>query len=172
MEPKKKLKKFNDFKNKKNSQQDDFFYLARPAIYRYLMEFPLGDRMFNWYVNSETPQSQVLTRRTYNFNTMNELAPIHQWVPIQVKFRDFIGSENHKNEFYNRLRTWFNDFNHTGRKINTTISRLDPTGTVVSRWDLRGCFVSALHYGNLNFDNHEPELEITLHYDYCNLSVL
>jgi hypothetical protein len=167
MEPKKKLKKFNEFKAKKKSEfvSLGINYVAYEPMRqnRYLMEFPLGDTMFNCLVNCELP-SVSITRGHREFDMYRP-----QWQPVQVVIRDVIGDETHRNLFYSRIRDWFNDYNITGRKINSTISRLDPTGVVISRWDLRGCFCSSLHYSNTYLDFEQPELEITLHYDYCTI---
>ena len=167
MEPKKKLKKFNEFKTKKKNEfvSLDTNYVAHEPMrqYRYMMEFPLGDTMFNCFVNCELP-SVSITRGHREFDMYR-----HDWQPIQVVIRDIIGDETHRNLFYSRISDWFNDYNFNGRKINSTISRLDPTGVVISRWDLRGCFCSSLHYSNFYLDSEELELEITLHYDYCTI---
>jgi hypothetical protein len=173
MEPKKKLKKFNEFKTKKKNEfvPLDINYVANEPMrqYRYMMEFPLGDTMFNCFVNCELPSASI-RRGHLGFGVGEFLSDYQpQWQPIQVVIRDVIGDETHRNLFYSRIRDWFNDYNITGRKINSTISRLDPTGVVISRWDLRGCFCSSLHYSNTYLDFEQPELEITLHYDYCTI---
>jgi hypothetical protein len=142
---------------------EGFYGFASPPIYRYLMEIPLGDTMYNCIVNCEIP-SVRMGDNYLNFRGHNRA----EWQPIQIVFRDVMGDERTRNQFYEKIRNLFSDYNHTQRKINTTISRLEPTGVVVDRWDLRGCFISALHYGNAYLDFSEPELEITLHYDFCN----
>jgi hypothetical protein len=172
MEPKKKLKKFNEFKTKKKSEfvSLGINYVAHEPMRqnRYLMEFPLGDTMFNCLVNCELP-SVSITRGHQGFGMGDFLSHYQQeWQPIQVKIRDVIGDDENRRLFYDRIRNWFSDYNYTGRKINSTILRVDPVGTTISRWDLRGCFVSAIHYNNTYLDDVEPELEITLHYDFCN----
>ena len=164
MEPKKKLKKFNGFKTKNK-------YVDHEPMRqnRYLMEFPLGDTMFECWVNCEIPS--ISMRAGYpRFGREWEVITHHQqeWQPIQVKIRDVLGDERNRSLFYSRMRDWFSDYNYTGRKINSTISRMDPTGLVVDRWDLRGCFVTAINYSNAYLEDTEPELEITLHYDFCN----
>lgn len=163
MEPKKKLKKYRGFEVKKEILENNFGFLAGPPVYRYLMEIPLGDTMYSCRVNCELPSVRI-TQNYLNFRGQN----MSEWQPIQIVFRDVIGDERTRNQFYEKIRNLFSDYNYTQRKINTTISRLDPTGVVVDRWDLRGCFISALHYGNAYLDFSEPELEITLHYDFCN----
>lgn len=164
MEPKKKLKKFNEFKTKGEVTLESFYGFSASPTYRYLMEIPLGDTMYNCIVNCEIPSVRI-----YNDNYINFRGNFRQdWQPIQVVFRDIFGGEDVRNQFYEKIRNLYSDYNHTQRKIDTTISRIDPTGAVVDRWDLRGCFISALHYGGTYLDFSEPELEITLYYDFCN----
>jgi hypothetical protein len=157
MEPKKKLKVFDNFKTKKKPSGVDFYGFSSQAVYRYLMEFPLYGVMYECWVNCELPAARM------DYNPMN-LRATHQWQPIQVKIRELFGGDENKLEFYNKLRSWFLDSN----KINTTISRINITGEIINRWDLRGCFVSNVYYGNTIDYGEEPELEITLHYDHCN----
>lgn len=164
MEPKKKLKKFNEFKIKKKRGNLSEYPIPQLPIYRYLMEFPFGDTMFYCTVNCELPSVSMRTGRL-GFN-ITHYQP--EWEPIQVKIRDVIGDERNRSLFYSRIRDWFSDYNYTNKKINTTISRVDPTGVTVDRWDLRGCFITAIHYGNAYMVDSEPELEFTLHYDFCN----
>jgi hypothetical protein len=156
MEPKKKLKVFDNFKTKKKPSEDNFYGFGGPVMYRYLMEFPLGGVMYECSVNCELPSASIVN----NYFGSAFFGSTPQWNPIQVK----INTTHFNQEFYSKLRSWFTDVN----KINTTISRIDPTGVVVSRWDLRGCFVSNIYYGTTFDYGDEPELEITLHYDHCN----
>ena len=176
MEPKKRLKKFNGFKTKNKNEfiPPGIIYVAHEPMRqnRYLMEFPLGDTMFECWVNCEIPSVSMRTGRL-GFGGGEFLTHYQQeWEPIQVKIRDVIGDERNRSLFYSRMRDWFSDYNYTGRKINSTISRMDPTGVVVDRWDLRGCFVTAINYSNAYLEDTEPELEITLHYDFCNYNLL
>jgi hypothetical protein len=170
MEPKKKIKKFNGFKTKKQIEfiPPGICDVHEPRLrYRYLMEFPLGDTMFECWVNTELPSVSLRTGNL-GFGLTHYR---QEWEPIQVKIRDIIGDDENRRLFYDRIDNWFSDYNYTGRRINSTISRIDPTGVTVDRWGLRGCFISAIHYTNGYLDNVEPEIEITLHYDYCNLNL-
>lgn len=167
MEPKKRVKKLGGFKPRKEINRD--FIIGETRTYRYVMEFPLGNTMFNWHVDCELPSVRMTSIRT-NRNFVGDY--LTEWNPIQIKFRHNIGNIDNQNEFYRRIRDWFADYNYTNQKINTTIHRLDPVGISVDRWDLRGCFISAIHYSNAYTDNTIPELEITMHYDFCNYHLL
>jgi len=160
MEPKKKLKVFDNFKTKKKPSEDNFYGFGGPVMYRYLMEFPLDGVMYECLVNCELPSASIVN----NYFGSAFFGSTPQWNPIQVKISDTFFNYGDKQEFYSKLRSWFTGLN----KINTTISRIDPTGLVVSRWDLRGCFVSNIYHGTTFDYGDEPELEITLHYDHCN----
>lgn len=161
MEPKKKVKKLEGFKIKKENT-------IEPLVYRYVMEFPLGNTMFNCFVDCELPSVRTTSLRVNRGFVGDYLT---EWNPIQIKFRDNIDGNN-QNEFYRRIRDWFSDYNYTNQKINTTIHRMNPIGISTDRWDLRGCFISALHYSNAYTDDTIPELEITMHYDFCNYHIL
>jgi len=154
MEPKKNIKSFNGFDDKKNViglPSNDFE--ISPQTHRYMMEFPLYGVMYECWVNCELPSLSI------GYNHHNGIRN-HQWQPIRVKIRDLIGNDQNGLEFYNKLRSWLTDYNYN--KINTTLSMLNLNGTLINRWDLWGCFVSDIYYGV-----QESELEITLHYDYC-----
>lgn len=161
MKPKKKIKKLEGFKIDKKFNSN-----ITPLVYRYMMEFPLGNTMFNWFVDCELPSVRMTSFRT-NRNFVGDY--LTEWNPIQIKFRDNMGNTDNQNEFYRRIRDWFSDYNYTNQKINTTIHRLNPVGISVDRWDLRGCFITSMHYTNGYLEREMPELEITLHYDFCNL---
>ena len=115
MKPKKNLKKLEGFKINKEGVN------ITPYTYRYIMEFPLGNTMFNWLVDCELPSVRVTSVRT-NRNFVGDY--LTEWNPIQIKFRDIVGETNNQNEFYRRIRDWFSDYNYTNQKINTTIHRI------------------------------------------------
>ncbi len=164
MEFKKNIKKIVFSEEKKINHS----LIENTPRYRYIMEFPLGNIMHTWIVNCELPSPSVRLRDFSfgNYGIMRE----NNSLPIQVIFRDYIGDEINKNIFYKRIRDLFSDYNYNSLKINTTILRVNQNNDVINRWDLRGCFITALHHSNMYSETVEPELEITLHYDYCNLS--
>lgn len=167
MEPVKKIKKFNSFTQKKEPRIFNMYPRQEPRLtYRYLMEFPLGDRMYIWWVNCELPSVRHNLIRRDGWGIMEPTMGRVGWEPIQVRFIDMVfGYEDSDiNEFYGRLQTKLNNFN----KINTTIKRLDPTGIEVDVWHLRGCLITNIIHEYIMDD--QPNVEITLQYDYCRLN--
>lgn len=168
MEPKKKIKKFNGFKTKKKIEfiSPGICDVHEPRLrYRYLMEFPLGDRMFSCFVDCELPS--VRMNHQYSWGGVSHIN--NEWQPILVVLKDCVGDEDNTYLFHQRIREWLNRYQQYGGKINTTIFRLDSTGVVTDRWDLRGCFISDIHFSQTLDGDHK--IEITLHYDYCNLNL-
>ena len=167
MEPVKKIKKFNSFTQKKEPRIFNMYLLQEPRLtYRYLMEFPLGDRMYIWWVNCELPSVRRNPIGRDGWGIVEPTMGRVGWEPIQVRFIDLVfGYEDSDiNEFYGRLQTKLNNFN----KINTTIKRLDPTGIEVDVWHLRGCLITNIIH-EYRMDD-QPNVEITLQYDYCRLN--
>lgn len=157
MEPIKNLKKLDVFKKKENNFLSQFSYI---------MEFPLGNRMYKWLIDFELPYIRQPRFGFGNYFADNNIHDM-EWGPIQIRFKNLM--EGDSNEFYNRLSDWFNDYNHTNQKINTCVHRLNQDGTIAHRWDLIGCFVSAIHYNQTYLEENNSNVEITLHYNTCNI---
>lgn len=155
MEPKKRLKKFEEFVVTKNCEPG---YVQH--IYRHLMQIPLGDRMFIWDVAFEIPIRQLMTNTLGRDGWM--VRSRVEWQPIQVRFNQIIQGD--EDLFISRFRNWV----ETERKINISIQRIDPTGVVHDRWDIMGCFPSHLNF-NIDLEFYGwGGTEMTLNYDYCN----
>ena len=53
-------------------------------------------------------------------------------------------------------------------KRDCQLKMLDPVGTVVELWDLKGCFITAAAFGDLDYGTEDPtEIQLTLRYDNC-----
>jgi len=51
-------------------------------------------------------------------------------------------------------------------KRDCQLKLLDPVGTVVELWDLKGCFLTAAQFGDLDYGTEEPtEISLTIRYD-------
>jgi len=45
---------------------------------------------------------------------------------------------------------------------------LDPVGTVVELWDIKGAFLTNANFGDLSYDGEEPaDISLTLRFDNC-----
>ena len=53
-------------------------------------------------------------------------------------------------------------------KRDCQIKLLDPIGTVVELWDVKGAFITEATYGDLSYDSNDPsEVSLTLRFDNC-----
>ena len=53
-------------------------------------------------------------------------------------------------------------------KRDCQIKLLDPIGTVVELWDVKGAFITEASYGDLSYDTNDPtEISLTLRFDNC-----
>ena len=53
-------------------------------------------------------------------------------------------------------------------KRDCQIKMLDPVGTVVELWDLKGCWLTSAQYGDLDYTAEDPtEVALTIRFDNC-----
>tara|TARA_R100000152_G_C6613765_1_gene66776 strand:+ start:32 stop:520 length:489 start_codon:yes stop_codon:yes gene_type:complete len=53
-------------------------------------------------------------------------------------------------------------------KRDIQLKMLDPVGTVVELWDLKGCFLTAAGFGTLDYGTEDPaEISLTIRFDNC-----
>ena len=53
-------------------------------------------------------------------------------------------------------------------KRDCQLKMLDPVGTVVELWDIKGAFLTQAGFGDLSYDGDEPqEISLTLRFDNC-----
>lgn len=149
MEPKKKIKKLDTFKQS----------LKR------IMELPLGGVLGVLRVDAERPQVQMetvnLPLRVGDIRPrmMGRMGP----KPIRVRFR------NNSNISETQLQDSILDWAHDGGKKNISIKTLDTKGIEIERWDLKGCFPSEVGYYPINDGEEQHYLEMTLHCTHFNL---
>jgi hypothetical protein len=156
MEPKKKIKSFDEFKQS-NHPRGIFSHEGYEPTQslRKIMELPMGNVLGLLRVDAENPQVRV--------ETIN--LPVGMYVPqpIRVRFRDGINVS--EIELQNSISDW--DDNRSKKDI--CIQTLDSAGGVIERWDLRGCFPTEVSYHPIGENEEQLYLELTLHYDCCSL---
>jgi hypothetical protein len=55
-----------------------------------------------------------------------------------------------------------------GYKRNVDLEMLDPTGVVVEKWIMEGCFITSSNFGNLGYAQDAlATIQITLRPDRC-----
>lgn len=53
-------------------------------------------------------------------------------------------------------------------KRDCQLKLLDPVGTVVELWDMKGCFLTAAQFGDLDYGTEDPtEISLTIRFDNC-----
>jgi hypothetical protein len=53
-------------------------------------------------------------------------------------------------------------------KRDCQLKMLDPVGTVVELWDLKGCFLTSAQFGDLDYGTEDPtEIALTIRFDNC-----
>jgi hypothetical protein len=167
MEPKKVIKKFTEFSDRNYRSIFNNGGYEPTRSFRRVIELPMGDRLGLFFVDSERPVIQQ-THIPHPWIGEEPIMGRNLIQPIQVIFRDGINTD--ETEFQDFIRDWLhNQIDISSRHKKTICIRtLDPTGVEVERWDLRGCFPTAVIYTTNN--NDTQTLEMTLHYDYCTIN--
>jgi hypothetical protein len=53
-------------------------------------------------------------------------------------------------------------------KRDIQLKMLDPVGTVVELWDIKGAFITSANFGDLSYDAEDPtEIQLDLRFDNC-----
>jgi hypothetical protein len=53
-------------------------------------------------------------------------------------------------------------------KRDIQLKMLDPMGTVVELWDIKGAFLTQVNYGDLDYGSQEPsDIALTIRFDNC-----
>ena len=127
---------------------------------RFIFRFPSSLGINEWYVTSGSrPTANINPVEIPFLNTSTYVAGRFTWDEIPVTFKDPIGPSASQ-----ALMEWFrlHAESVTGRmgyaagyKRNVDLEMLDPTGVVVERWKLEGCFLTKLNFGALDYKTDE-----------------
>lgn len=140
---------------------------------RFIVRFPSTLGINEWYVTSAARPSVKINPVKINFlNTATYVAGIFEWNEIKVTFKDPIGPSASQ-----ALMEWFrlHAESVTGRmgyaagyKKNVDLEMLDPTGVVVEKWILVGCFLTDLNFGDLDYSRDDlASIDCSLRMDRC-----
>lgn len=140
---------------------------------RFLIRFPSDLGVQEWYVESaKRPSIQTNSVEIPFLNTSTWVAGSYKWQEMQVTFRDPIGPSATQ-----ALMEWIRlcDESVTGRqgyavsyKRDIELEMLDPTGVVVEKWILVGCWLTTYDGGDLAYnDDGLATVSATLRPDYC-----
>jgi hypothetical protein len=53
-------------------------------------------------------------------------------------------------------------------KRDIQLKMLDPVGTVVELWDIKGAFLTSANFGDLDYGTQDPtDIQLTIRFDNC-----
>jgi hypothetical protein len=142
-------------------------------VNRFILTFPSELGINEWYVESTSRPAITIGSTPIPFlNTERYVAGRYTWGEIPVTFRDPIGPSAAQ-----ALMEWvrLHAESVTGRmgyaagyKKDVTLQMLDPTGVVVEKWILIGCFLTKADFQALNYGQDGlATIQATLRPDYC-----
>jgi len=140
---------------------------------RFILTFPSELGINEWYVESTSRPAITIGSTPIPFlNTERYVAGRYTWGEIPVTFRDPIGPSAAQ-----ALMEWvrLHAESVTGRmgyaagyKKDVTLQMLDPTGVVVEKWVLIGCFLTKADFQALNYGQDGlATIQASLRPDYC-----
>ena len=140
---------------------------------RFIMRFPSSLGINEWFVESTNRPKITINKVDIPFlNTKTYVAGMFEWGEISVTFRDPIGPSAAQ-----ALMEWvrLHAESVTGRmgyaagyKKNVDLEMLDPTGVVVEKWILEGCFLTDVDFQALSYsDDKLQTIQATLRPDRC-----
>ena len=140
---------------------------------RFIMRFPSSLGINEWFVESASRPTVTVNATPIPFlNTETYVAGRFTWGTINVTLRDPIGPSATQ-----AVMEWIRlcAESVTGRmgyaagyKKPVDLEMLDPTGVVVERWLLEGCFITSSNFGTLGYaQDGLATIQLTLRPDRC-----
>ena len=140
---------------------------------RFIIRFPSTLGINEWFVESAArPHLTIGSTEIQFLNTSTYVAGRFEWNEIRVTFKDPIGPSASQ-----ALMEWFrlHAESVTGRmgyaagyKKNVDLEMLDPTGVVVEKWKLEGCFITDLNFNELDYSRDDlASITCSLRMDRC-----
>lgn len=107
------------------------------------------------FINSRRYIAGLTKFETMNVTLLDPIAPsgaqqVMEW--IRLHFESVSGRAGYA-DFYKR---------------DVQLKMLDPVGTVIELWDIKGAFITSANFGELAYDGADAmEMQLTLRYDNC-----
>tara|TARA_Y100000287_G_scaffold76657_1_gene60683 strand:+ start:94 stop:582 length:489 start_codon:yes stop_codon:yes gene_type:complete len=120
---------------------------ARPS-------FTIGEQEIN-FINAKRYIAGKMTFDSLNVTLHDPIAPsgaqqVMEW--IRTHYESVSGRAGYA-DFYKR---------------DCQLKMLDPVGTVVELWDIKGAFLTNANFGDLSYDGEEPaDISLTIRFDNC-----
>ena len=142
-------------------------------VNRFIVRFDSSLGINEWFVTSAARPSAKINSVAIPFlNTSTYVAGRFEWNEIRMTFKDPIGPSASQ-----ALMEWFrlHAESVTGRmgyaagyKKNVDLEMLDPTGVVVEKWKLEGCFITDLNFNELDYSRDDlASITCSLRMDRC-----
>lgn len=142
-------------------------------VNRFIFRFPSSLGINEWFITSGSrPTAKINSVEIPFLNTSTYVAGRFTWEEIRVRFKDPIGPSASQ-----ALMEWFrlHAESVTGRmgyaagyKKDVELEMLDPTGVVVEKWVLQGCFITNLNFQELDYSRDDiASIECSLRMDRC-----
>ena len=143
---------------------------------RWLLRFPSDLGIQEWWCKSAKRPSIKQEGKAIPFlNTETYVVGRYTWDSIQVTLRDPIGPSASQ-----AIMEWVRLHSESvsgrqgyaaGYKRDVELEMLDPTGVVVSKWILKNCMLTAVNFGDLDYQSSDlSTIQMTLRYDYAILA--
>lgn len=140
---------------------------------RFVFRFPADLGIQEWTVESgKRPSLNQNAVEIQFLNTSTWVLGRYTWQEMQLTFRDPIGPSTSQ-----AIMEWvrLGSESVTGRqgyaagyKRDVELEMLDPSGAVVQKWILKGCFLTNVDFGDLSYGQDElSTISATLRPDYC-----
>lgn len=117
--------------------------------------FTIADETLN-FINSKRYIAGRLTFNTINMVLHDPIAPsgaqqVMEWIRTHA---ESVSGRAGYADFYKR---------------DLQLKLLDPIGTVVELWDMKGCFLTGADYGSLDYsdDSASMDISLTIRFDNC-----
>jgi len=120
---------------------------ARPSV-------SIGEQTLE-FINSKRYLAGKLSYETISVTLYDPIAPsgaqqVMEWVRTHT---ETVSGRSGYADFYKR---------------DVQLKMLDPVGTVVELWDLKGCFLTSAAFGSLDYGTEDPtEIALTIRFDNC-----
>jgi hypothetical protein len=117
--------------------------------------FSIAEEMIP-FINSKRYIAGRLTFNTISMNLHDPIAPsgaqqVMEWIRTHA---ESVSGRAGYADFYKR---------------DLQLKLLDPVGTVVELWDIKGCFITDANFGNLDYsdDSGLMDISLTIRFDNC-----
>ena len=117
--------------------------------------FTIAEEMIP-FINSKRYIAGRLTFNTISMNLHDPIAPsgaqqVMEWIRTHA---ESVSGRAGYADFYKR---------------DLQLKLLDPVGTVVELWDIKGCFITDANFGNLDYsdDSGLMDISLTIRFDNC-----